>query len=227
MDEILFYALNEEFSGDGIGEMMVLITSPETWWAPLILLSVSLLIIDWRKGLTAILVALAAVGFGDWFAHNILKTYFGVIRPCNALEGVHLLVGCTQSFSFPSNHAVNSLAVAGAIGFWFPPLFSNAGSDWTAGMPVTDRGWGSLSIGCYRRRHFRVLYRLWLFVYNQTVDTENRGMTWSMQNRAVFLDRDGCVNMEDDHIRDIAQFRLYPDSLDSIKKLNEAGFWWW
>ena len=41
---------------------------------------------------------------------------------------------------------------------------------------------------------------------------------------AVFLDRDGCVNVEDDHIRDLAQFRLYPDSLDSIKKLNDDGF---
>jgi len=46
-----------------------------------------------------------------------------------------------------------------------------------------------------------------------------------MQKRpAVFLDRDGCVNVEDDHIREIAQFRLYPDSLDAIKKLNAAGF---
>ena len=41
---------------------------------------------------------------------------------------------------------------------------------------------------------------------------------------AVFLDRDGCVNVEDDHIRDISQFRLYPDSMDSIKRLNTAGF---
>jgi D-glycero-D-manno-heptose 1,7-bisphosphate phosphatase len=42
--------------------------------------------------------------------------------------------------------------------------------------------------------------------------------------KAVFLDRDGCINVEDDHIRDIAQFRLYPDSVDSIKRLNEAGY---
>ncbi|MDH5637606.1 MAG: HAD family hydrolase [Nitrospinota bacterium] len=41
---------------------------------------------------------------------------------------------------------------------------------------------------------------------------------------AVFLDRDGCVNVEDNHIRNLDQFRLYPESLDSIKKLNAAGF---
>lgn len=40
---------------------------------------------------------------------------------------------------------------------------------------------------------------------------------------AVFLDRDGCVNVEDSYIRDLAQLRLYPDSLNSIKKLNAAG----
>ncbi len=43
-------------------------------------------------------------------------------------------------------------------------------------------------------------------------------------NRAVFLDRDGCVNVEDDHIRAIEQFRLYPDTLESIRKLSHAGF---
>ncbi len=43
-------------------------------------------------------------------------------------------------------------------------------------------------------------------------------------NKAVFLDRDGCLNVEDDQIRNISQFRLYPQSLNSIKKLNAAGF---
>ncbi len=46
----------------------------------------------------------------------------------------------------------------------------------------------------------------------------------SGNRRAVFLDRDGCVNVEDHYIRDIKQFRLYPDTLESIKALNDAGF---
>lgn len=41
---------------------------------------------------------------------------------------------------------------------------------------------------------------------------------------AVFLDRDGCVNVEDDHITDIERFRLYPDSLDAMKRLSSVGF---
>ncbi len=49
-------------------------------------------------------------------------------------------------------------------------------------------------------------------------------MKTSRNNRAVFLDRDGCVNVEDNHIRDIKQFRLYEDSLTSIKRINDAGF---
>lgn len=40
----------------------------------------------------------------------------------------------------------------------------------------------------------------------------------------MFLDRDGVVNVEDDHIRDAARFRLYPDALPAIKRLNGAGF---
>ncbi|VAX15125.1 D-glycero-D-manno-heptose 1,7-bisphosphate phosphatase [hydrothermal vent metagenome] len=42
--------------------------------------------------------------------------------------------------------------------------------------------------------------------------------------KAVFLDRDGCVNVEDHYIRDIKRFCLYPDTLESIKALNDAGF---
>jgi D-glycero-D-manno-heptose 1,7-bisphosphate phosphatase len=41
---------------------------------------------------------------------------------------------------------------------------------------------------------------------------------------AVFLDRDGCVNVEDHYITDIARFRLYPETLPSMKRLNDAGF---
>ena len=42
--------------------------------------------------------------------------------------------------------------------------------------------------------------------------------------KAVFLDRDGCVNVEDNHITDIGRFRLYEGSLAAMKRLNEAGF---
>jgi undecaprenyl-diphosphatase len=50
----------------------------------------------------------------DW-ASSEVKRLVERIRPCNVLEGVKLLVGCTKSYSMPSNHASNSFAMAAAL----------------------------------------------------------------------------------------------------------------
>lgn len=56
---------------------------------------------------------LSALAFllSDWLGNEI-KHIIRRIRPCNVLEGVNLLVGCTHSYSMPSNHATNSFAAA-------------------------------------------------------------------------------------------------------------------
>ncbi len=56
-----------------------------------------------------IVVSVFSFLLADWAA-NELKHMIGRIRPCNALEGVRLLAGCSQSFSMPSNHSANSFA---------------------------------------------------------------------------------------------------------------------
>jgi undecaprenyl-diphosphatase len=122
LDETLFRVFNDAFSGPYIGWLMVKITTPETWIAPAIALCIGMILVDRRRGLVAIVLAVIVVGFGDAMTHQAIKPLFGRIRPCNALEGVNLLVGCSNSLSFPSNHAVNSLAVAGVIGGIFRPM---------------------------------------------------------------------------------------------------------
>lgn len=42
-------------------------------------------------------------------------------------------------------------------------------------------------------------------------------------NRAVFLDRDGTVNVEVGYLHDLDQLRLIPGAGTAIKKLNQAG----
>jgi undecaprenyl-diphosphatase len=56
-------------------------------------------------------MAIAVMLLADWCAYE-LKNAVERMRPCKALEHVHLLVGCSSSSSFPSNHATNSFAVA-------------------------------------------------------------------------------------------------------------------
>jgi undecaprenyl-diphosphatase len=63
----------------------------------------------------------------DWLGNEI-KHVIRRIRPCNALEGIKLLVGCTKSYSMPSNHATNSFAAAVVLYYFtrrnIPVLFS-------------------------------------------------------------------------------------------------------
>ena len=50
--------------------------------------------------------------FSDQLGAKLLKELFQRVRPCNALADVLTPLGCTGSFSFPSNHALNNFAVA-------------------------------------------------------------------------------------------------------------------
>ncbi len=42
--------------------------------------------------------------------------------------------------------------------------------------------------------------------------------------RAVFLDRDGTINIEKDYLYQISEFEFVPGSVDAIRMLNEAGY---
>ena len=45
-----------------------------------------------------------------------------------------------------------------------------------------------------------------------------------MKNRAVFLDRDGTINIDTDYVKNENELILYPFSAKAIKILNEEGF---
>ena len=61
--------------------------------------------------LKIVIISICAVLLSDWLGNEV-KNAIMRVRPCNALEDVRLLVGCTQSGSLPSNHAANAFAYA-------------------------------------------------------------------------------------------------------------------
>jgi len=76
--------------------------------------AVLIVLIGWRGGRRAwpwLAVAGLALALSD-STGNFLKHLFMRTRPCHIVAGVHLLGGCTQSFSLPSNHAINMAALA-------------------------------------------------------------------------------------------------------------------
>ncbi len=122
MDRYLTLTIHHWFADPFRGTLMALLTEPKSFYFPIGLLIIGLLVTHWRRGAAAIGAALLAVGVGDGLGHYILKPFFARPRPCITLPEITSLVGCVDSFSFPSNHAINSMAAAVALGMFFPIL---------------------------------------------------------------------------------------------------------
>jgi len=45
-----------------------------------------------------------------------------------------------------------------------------------------------------------------------------------MKNRAVFLDRDGTINVDVGYPNNYSQIKIYPSSFEALRKINAAGF---
>ncbi len=107
VDTSFFFFINRNLQNSVFDSLMPFVTAKSI---PDFYASLSLVFFKDRKNaLIALVLALLSVLISDWSA-NVLKHYFERIRPCNALDGVRVLVGCTRSFSMPSNHAVNAFA---------------------------------------------------------------------------------------------------------------------
>jgi 4-amino-4-deoxy-L-arabinose transferase-like glycosyltransferase/membrane-associated phospholipid phosphatase len=109
IDTLAFFFINRDFQNSVFDILMPFITKR----AYLIFLPFFLwfLLKDRKNASILLVLAFASLLISDWFS-NILKHYFERIRPCNELDGVRVLVGCGNSFSMPSNHAINAFAFA-------------------------------------------------------------------------------------------------------------------
>ncbi len=45
-----------------------------------------------------------------------------------------------------------------------------------------------------------------------------------MKNKAVFLDRDGVINEDKGYVHRIEDFKIYPEVIPALKKLQETGY---
>jgi len=129
LDRKLFFLINEVLRNPLFDWLMPFVTGAKHFAVPLFLLSLALLIWGGKKGRIALLSALILVILADASAET-LKGLFERPRPCQALTQVSLLVGCTGSFSLPSNHAVNAFALATLFASYYRklafPLFALA-----------------------------------------------------------------------------------------------------
>ncbi|MGC2062108.1 MAG: phosphatase PAP2 family protein [Thermodesulfovibrionales bacterium] len=113
LDTSLFFIINKGLQNSLFDSLMPFITKRGLLFCLPFLVWASLK--ERRNIVPYILLSIVAVGLADG-SGNILKHTFERVRPCRALEGVNLLVGCGKAFSLPSNHAANGFAFA--LTFW-------------------------------------------------------------------------------------------------------------
>lgn len=92
--------------------IMPVITSIDFWRYPVLLTLLGIAVFGGRYGLMSVLVAVVLITITDQLSSHLLKELFGRIRPCHNIPDIRVLTGCGNSKSFPSSHAVNTMAAA-------------------------------------------------------------------------------------------------------------------
>lgn len=119
-DVWLFFVINKTLANPVFDIIMPFITNDKTFRIPILLIWLSLIIFGGKRGKIVALLIIFTILISDQVSSFVVKPLIGRIRPCNALESVRLLVGCSGSFSFTSSHAANMFAAAGLFSFFYP-----------------------------------------------------------------------------------------------------------
>lgn len=112
LDESLFRFINQTLSNPLFDVLMPWLSGSRIF-IPLVIIGAVILIRRQRSRAVLFLLMLGiAVGVSDGLVCKPLKEGIARVRPCSALENVHLLVGCGPNGSMPSSHASNMFTVA-------------------------------------------------------------------------------------------------------------------
>jgi undecaprenyl-diphosphatase len=118
----IFYFFNHTLSLPVLDKFFSLITNVNNWYIAYVILLLISFIKGGRNGRIAAVGVLILIAFTDQLSAHIIKDFVHRLRPCMALSDVLTPMGCTGTFSFPSNHAFNNFAAAVFIYRFFPKL---------------------------------------------------------------------------------------------------------
>ena len=128
VDRLFFRLVNSSSANAWFDAFMPWITNGRRNFAVLAGLGALAVILAYRQGEAArirrawrvVIVAAAAAGMGDFLGTHVLRPLIARPRPPLSLEGVRLLVGLGSHSSFPSSHAVTTMAVMTAFALGYP-----------------------------------------------------------------------------------------------------------
>ena len=119
IDLAFFRFINGSLSNSVFDVVMPIITEQNYWGIPLMIIGLAGLIFGDKRTKFIILGGVFAVVIGDVISTRFLKPAVGQLRPCKVLEDINLLVGCGGRYSFPSGHAMGTMAMA----IWFGQFY--------------------------------------------------------------------------------------------------------
>ena len=122
IDLTIFYFFNHTLSTPVLDKFFSLITSVNNWYIAYIILFLIAFIKGGRTGRITAIGVLILITITDQISSNIIKDLVHRLRPCIALHDAFTPIGCTGTYSFPSNHAFNNFAIATFIYRFFPKL---------------------------------------------------------------------------------------------------------
>ncbi|MBU2445220.1 MAG: phosphatase PAP2 family protein [Bacteroidetes bacterium] len=122
IDVSIFYFINGALANPLFDKLMPFITEVKNWYLVYVLLWFIILLKGGKYRIAMAVAMILLITITDQVSSSLLKNIIERVRPCNALPDVHLLAGCTGSFSFPSSHAVNNFAAAMFFGYFYKHL---------------------------------------------------------------------------------------------------------
>lgn len=121
VDIKLFHFINETMSNSFFDTVMPILTDQDNWVFPLVCVWLWMLILGKKKGRIAAVILLMTFIFTDAFSAQIIKPFIGRIRPSHTMvDTINLLVSKGGKYSFPSNHAANTMVLAVICGYFWP-----------------------------------------------------------------------------------------------------------
>ena len=103
----------------GMDWLFLYLSNPDVLWAPGILLGMYWLWLSHREALIGALTLGGAIGLLDFLGAQI-KHLVARPRPCMTMSDLHQLQACGKTFSFPSNHAINTATAAAFLQVLYP-----------------------------------------------------------------------------------------------------------
>ena len=121
LDARLFLLINRSQQNPVFDLVMPILSTKRYFLLPAAAAVLMLLVWGGRRMWLVLAVGVGALVLAD-LGSTLMREGLHRTRPCHVIPGVHLLVGCSGSFSLPSSHASNMFAIATvgwlALGRW-------------------------------------------------------------------------------------------------------------